>query len=352
MKKVLHLAQFLKYGSSTGIIALIKQLALQNIQSELLLSYPCNGQEHSQDLLDKLLIKGIKISFIDSTFVRNSWNKQVLQKRILKKFPKENYHYITHGGFSAYALSELNLEFIHVCHGFGMNRPKHINNQDLIGIKSAKKCYGVSKDIIQQLLQLGVKKQKITLMYYPLNIKRRLALSPREIKKVGVVGNLISRKGQIYAIKSIQNLLNKKIELHIFGDGEDEILLKNYVLKYNLNRRIYFRGFCKVEDIFKQIDLLLVPSLSEGLGMVNLEAFLYGVPVIAFNSGGIGEIIKSNETGLLAKRKDIKDLSDKISYYLDNYKIAFKHTNEGFYLATQLFDPIKNMKDLFYVLKK
>ncbi|MCJ8346447.1 glycosyltransferase family 4 protein [bacterium] len=354
MKKVLHLAQFLKYGSSTGIVALITQLKKQGIQSELLLSYPVHGQDHSMALIESLLLEGIKITYVDSTFVRNSWNLQSIQNKVQRNFPKQDYHYITHGGFAALALSRIDYDFVHVCHGFGMNRPPHINVQDFEGISRAKKVYAVSKDIIHQLSDLGLDSKKIQLMYYPLNIQRIHFPKARKIKKLGIVGNLISRKGQIFAIKALEALSSEypEISLSIFGDGEDESSLKLYVSENMLDNKVFFKGFCAVANIFDQIDLLLVPSLSEGLGMVNLEAFLYGVPVVAFDSGGISEIIKDHQSGLLAKRKSSLDLSQKVKTYLRDYKMAFRHCKEGFFIAEKLFDPAKNMTSILYVLKK
>ncbi|MCO4783807.1 MAG: glycosyltransferase family 4 protein [Candidatus Cloacimonetes bacterium] len=353
MKKVLHIAQFLKYGSSTGIIAIIKQLKKRGVQSELLLSYPTKDQDHSILLIDSLRREGVRISFIDSTFDRKHWNLQNIQNRISKDYPSSKYNYITHGGFAANALSSLNIDFYHVCHGFGMNRPKHIDDQDFTGISQAKYVYAVSKDIIDQLTQLGIDRRLIHLMYYPLDIQRIKTPKVREIKILAVVGNLIPRKGQKYAIESLKLLLRttSDLELLLFGDGEDYNSLKDLIEEEGLIDCVRLKGFCTVSEIFQQIDLLLVPSLSEGLGMVNLEAFLYGLPVVAFNSGGISEIIADDYTGLLAKRKDSKDLANKVSYYINNNQLAFQHANNGYYLSQDLFASDKNIEHLYQVLK-
>lgn len=353
MKKVLHIAQFLKYGSSTGIIALITQLKKRGISSELLLSYPCKGHDHSKDLLNSLSKEGVRVSFVDSTFQRSHWNVQAIQNKILKDYPKSSYNYITHGGFPAYALSLLNVCFYHVCHGFGMNRPKFIDKQDYIGISKAKHVYAVSKDIIDQLLFLGITRDLIQLMYYPLDIKRIEYPRPREIKTLAVVGALIKRKGHVYAVEVFNQLLKERVDLQLlfFGDGEEEKDLRSIVAAQGLEDRVSFKGFCSVAEIFSQIDILLVPSLSEGLGMVNLEAFLYGIPVVAFDSGGIKEIIENGYTGLLAKRKNCEDLASKVSQYLDDYNRAFCHANNGFHLSKKLFSTERNLRHLYQVLK-
>ncbi|MHA4842619.1 glycosyltransferase [Flavitalea antarctica] len=86
--------------------------------------------------------------------------------------------------------------------------------------------------------------------------------------------------------------------LELVGNGilKDEI--ENLVRQKELNEKVIFHGFRKdAMQLIKQADLLVLPSIIEGLPGVILEAFYCKTPVVAYNVGGIGEILIAGETG-------------------------------------------------------
>jgi glycosyltransferase involved in cell wall biosynthesis len=76
---------------------------------------------------------------------------------------------------------------------------------------------------------------------------------------------------------------------------------------------------------------------TEGLGVVLLEAMASGVPVIGTGVGGIPDIIKDGETGLLSLEKNPKDLADKICTLLTDEDLRKKVTEKGYQLVTKEF---------------
>lgn len=140
---------------------------------------------------------------------------------------------------------------------------------------------------------------------------------PQNRKIIFSLGNLIERKGFKYLINAIHILNRNDMNLlcYVGGSGESMDELKDIVNKLNLNQHIKFLGFVPEEEISLWInssDLVVLPSLSEGVPIVMLEALNCGKPFIGTDVGGIPDIIISDDYGLLAKPADAEDLAQKI----------------------------------------
>jgi len=133
------------------------------------------------------------------------------------------------------------------------------------------------------------------------------------------VGSLYYLKGVQYLIQAFKNIdCNSK--LIIVGDGPYRKNLKKLAEK---NKKIFFKGHLplwKVKNEMSKCSMLILPSLSEGTPLVLIEAMACSKPVIASSVGGIPEIVKNGFNGFLIKQGDVKDLSDKISFLLNNPK--------------------------------
>jgi glycosyltransferase involved in cell wall biosynthesis len=70
--------------------------------------------------------------------------------------------------------------------------------------------------------------------------------------------------------------------------------------------------------VYSAADMVVVPSREDNQPLVGLEAMACGTPVVAFNAGGIPEYVIPNETGLLAKLGDERDLAAKIGWLADH----------------------------------
>lgn len=129
------------------------------------------------------------------------------------------------------------------------------------------------------------------------------------------VGRLADGKGIFDLLKAVQGL-GDKVHLTIIGDGELKNDLKAYVELNNLNTFVKFTGNKPWgEELFKELsrkDVLILPSYSEGLPLVILEAMSMGLPVIASEVGGIPEIVKDKKNGLLFRPGDITTLKEHI----------------------------------------
>lgn len=142
-----------------------------------------------------------------------------------------------------------------------------------------------------------------------------------------IVGRLIPWKGQELLIKAFQKLKlsHENIKLCIAGgppQGRDEYAqhLKNLVSELNIENDVKMLGFTNnTSELYINSDLVVVPSLKpEPFGRVAIEAMSYGRPVVAARHGGLVEIIKDNEGGLLFEPNSTDDLVKKISLFVEN----------------------------------
>jgi glycosyltransferase involved in cell wall biosynthesis len=142
----------------------------------------------------------------------------------------------------------------------------------------------------------------------------------KEFFNIGIVGRISEVKGHIYLLKAMKQLQHlDKIRLYIFGEGPLERDYKNYCDENGLSRKVYFMGFKKnIYDYMSKFDLLVMPSLHEGLPYTLLEAMFLRIPIIASEIGGIGEILEDNIDALLIPPADEDKLADAIVYLYDN----------------------------------
>jgi glycosyltransferase involved in cell wall biosynthesis len=119
---------------------------------------------------------------------------------------------------------------------------------------------------------------------------------------IGYVGRLSIEKGVTYLIDALAMLKVKQAEVHllIVGEGKQRAKLQAQVESLGLRQAVKFLGERgDARQIIGALDLLVLPSLTEGLPNVVLEAFAYKTPVVATAVGGVPELVKDGETGWL-----------------------------------------------------
>ena len=145
--------------------------------------------------------------------------------------------------------------------------------------------------------------------------------------KIIFIGQLTYLKGVQYLIKSVAELKKQysDINLTIIGDGDYKKDLQDLIKKKNLQDRCFFKGSVDQSEIINEMEnslVLVLPSLTEGLPRVIIEAMACGLPVIGTKVGGIPELIADNENGFLISPKNSDELEEKIKYFLENKEKA------------------------------
>jgi glycosyltransferase involved in cell wall biosynthesis len=165
-------------------------------------------------------------------------------------------------------------------------------------------------------------------------------------KILGYVGRLSVEKGVTYLIDALAMLKVKQAEVHllIVGEGEQRANLQAQVESLGLRQAVKFLGERgDARQIIGALDLLVLPSLTEGLPNVVLEAFAYKTPVVATAVGGVPELVKDGETGWLVPPRDPRALAQAILNVLSNpeearrrAENAYKHLLEHFTVEKQV----------------
>jgi len=159
-------------------------------------------------------------------------------------------------------------------------------------------------------------------------------------KVVLFLGRLVEKKGVGYLIEAMPDVVKNFAEakLLICGDGPLRDELEKQVSEVGISENVVFVGAVSNKETpsyYAACDVFVLPSIvgskgdTEGLGVVLLEAMASGKPVIASNVGGIIDVIKDGETGLLVEQKNPKKLAEAINIILQNEKLASEITGKS-----------------------
>jgi len=161
-----------------------------------------------------------------------------------------------------------------------------------------------------------VPKDRVSVIYN--GIDEATPYQPRErIHKIGVVGRVEPEKGQLGFVSAARCLSKRSSNLAFLVIGAPMFSGSEYfdqVVAASRGLPIEFTGWRNdAATVLSDIDLLVVPSTPvDFTPRVIVEAFAAGVPVVAFPSGGIPELVKDSETGFLTTSKTVEALVDRI----------------------------------------
>jgi glycosyltransferase involved in cell wall biosynthesis len=187
--------------------------------------------------------------------------------------------------------------------------------------------YGVAPDKIR-IVSNGVDTEKYRPTENQTEFKRQFGL--KETSPVVLfVGNLIPRKGLTYLIEAAQQVVKTQSDTQfiIVGDGPLKAQLIDRLIAVKLlDNFTFISGLTddKLSAMYGCSDIFVLPSIQEGQGIVLLEALASGKPVVAFDIGGVNEIVINGETGLLASNRDSEELAEALLRLLGNVELQKK----------------------------
>jgi glycosyltransferase involved in cell wall biosynthesis len=142
--------------------------------------------------------------------------------------------------------------------------------------------------------------------------KARQAYGLKDACVIGIIARLSEEKGHIYLIEAMQIVLRSFADarLLIVGQGRTRQALIEKAAALGLKEKVFFvPEINEMGRALSLIDIFVLPSLKEGLGLSLMEAMAYGLPVIGTRVGGIKSLIQDNLNGLLVNPADSQDLA-------------------------------------------
>lgn len=190
-------------------------------------------------------------------------------------------------------------------------------------VEKIPKLFSISKSVRQSLL--NCKKLDSIVVYNGINIANIMvkATSKRSFWRIVQVGRLEhERKGQHLLIQAAKYLVDKgykNFNISFIGEGQSMDYLKELAETLGVSDIINFAGVKTQQFIFahlKDYDLLVQPSIEEGLGNTVVEAIAAKLPVIVSSGQGPAEIIKDGQYGIVFENGNSVDLASKIAHIL------------------------------------
>ncbi len=141
-------------------------------------------------------------------------------------------------------------------------------------------------------------------------------------KMVGYIGRLSGEKGVFNFVEAIPLIIKSNIKFNfiIGGDGTLRPKIETYLSEKNLNKTVKQIGWIphdKLPRYLNELKLLVLPSYTEGLPNIMLEAMACGTPVLATSVGAIPDVIKDGETGFLLEDNSPECIAETVLKVLD-----------------------------------
>jgi len=333
--KVLQLIEALEIGGMERIIGVIT-CGLDRKKYNVEIWCIAKGGEIADELKDK----GVKVRILNIFTYHNPFNILKLTF-LLKKSKPDIVH--THGYFAstigriAAKLAGVPIIISHMHSTYWEYRKKHILMERFLNIFTHKIicCSKAVEEFVKSYER--IKPSKTVVIYnginedrfsQPKNISSIKALFKINLSDpvVGTIASLTPHKGHKYlleaAVKVLDTFPNSKFL--IVGEGALRKELEQKVYNLNITSNIIFTGRRKeVANLLSIMDVVVLPScIREGMPMSIIEAMAAGKPVVATNIGGIPEVVKDRETGLLVEPKSSSSLASAITRLLRDKEYA------------------------------
>ncbi len=135
-------------------------------------------------------------------------------------------------------------------------------------------------------------------------------------------GRLVSLKGYVFGLLAIKSLMEKgySVEYRIIGEGNESDNIRFYIERLGLQNNVKLLGTMNSDTVIHEIkraDIYLSASLNEGISNAVIEAMAIGTIVISTDVNGMPELIKNNETGMLVRAFNDKEIEHAIISIID-----------------------------------
>ncbi|PMQ01811.1 MAG: group 1 glycosyl transferase [Dictyoglomus sp. NZ13-RE01] len=266
--------------------------------------------------------------------VYNPIAKKIILKQVRDFKPDILSIHNTQGWSSSiwYAISDSNVPAIQVLHDLYLLCPANMFKNNVVCVNQCLTCklmrfpyklksnnlkavVGVSNFILSKYLSYGYFKEVPIkkVIYNSLKLSDFIVekkLDPKYIN-LGFIGTLAPNKGIEVLLKAYHKVKKPNYRLFVAGSGKQDY--EEYLKSKYGDDSINFMGRVEPKSFFEKVDVTIVPSICyETFGMVVIESFAFGVPVIGSDIGGIPEMIINGVNGILFDPYKEGDLEEKL----------------------------------------
>lgn len=191
-------------------------------------------------------------------------------------------------------------------------------------------------------LYLGVPESKSDSKNNCRKLYEQLGINNKSFK-IGIFGRVTEAKGQRHLVEATKGLIRKgnNVTTLIVGTPMEEAFLKSIlddVKSCGLKKQILYYGFHeRPMDIMGCFDVVVLASNQEAFGLVLVEAMRCGTVVIGTDAGGVPEIIKDGETGLLVKPRESESLEAALERLIKDPALCSRLAEDGKKFADEMF---------------
>ncbi|WP_313598434.1 glycosyltransferase family 4 protein [Epilithonimonas vandammei] len=182
-----------------------------------------------------------------------------------------------------------------------------------------------------------------------MNLRNQYHIKPTDFV-IGTVGRLFDDHKKITdiiaAIKMVENVENLK--LLVVGSGRDEELIKQKAIGLGVQDKVIFTGYqFDTAPFYKLMNVFCIASQREGFGLVAAEAMLHRLPVIATKVGGLQNVVVHDETGILIKPNQPKDIALAINKLYNDPQLLDSFADKGFKRALDNYTEERYVMEVF-----
>ena len=183
------------------------------------------------------------------------------------------------------------------------------------------------------LLWMGFWPERIKVLYSGIDCGAFAYRRPRPLSdgpaRLIALGRLTEKKGFSFLIQAVSRLAaaGREVRLLVVGRGPQYRGLRDLIERLGLGDRVELRDWVSHQEVaalLRESDILVMPSVTdsggeqEGIPNVVKEAMAVGLPVIATRHSGLPELVLDGKTGFLVPERDVRALSDRIEFLIDN----------------------------------
>jgi len=357
------------YGAERVILALGKNP--DKTRFSIMILCLRNEKEKSENLILEAKRLGIDVTPVDVRG-RIDFNGIMKVRSILREKNVKILHCHDFKSNFYGLLASINLDIKRVVTMHGSTRDSFLKKvylflDEMFVYRFFNKIIAVSWDISKQLKKKGIKSRKIQVIQNGLDfhamgpgVSKSIFETPLNIpdgdKVIGVIGRLYPDKGHRYFLDAFSRVCRTYpcTKALIVGEGPLKNDIKKKIIDLSVEENVILSGFrSDMEYIYSRIDLLVIPSLREGLPYVLLEAMGSKVPVLATAVGDIPLLVENGVTGYLVSAGESEGLEKGMMDLLSNPIKAKEMAERGYRVVLEKFSAermVRNTETLYMSL--